>query len=151
MTIYLGKRDYVDHVDQVEPVGKLSLESGFLAGFPCSHQITVRLVFLKMGFAYSLIKEMQTETSVRGRCLVGNSFKEGGGHTGLALGHAENTAKGNQNPLRKQIKDVQRHFVREDVWAANAHMEECVTSLASGKCRWKPRGSSVLRPSERLQ
>uniref|UniRef100_A0A8D1MVR2 S-arrestin n=1 Tax=Sus scrofa TaxID=9823 RepID=A0A8D1MVR2_PIG len=26
VTIYLGKRDYIDHVDQVEPVGKLSLD-----------------------------------------------------------------------------------------------------------------------------
>jgi hypothetical protein len=36
VTIYLGKRDYVDHVSQVEPVGKLSLEE------------KLRLVFLSV-------------------------------------------------------------------------------------------------------
>lgn len=33
VTIYLGKRDYIDHVSQVEPVGKLSWEENLMLVF----------------------------------------------------------------------------------------------------------------------
>ncbi|KAK2108270.1 hypothetical protein P7K49_013435 [Saguinus oedipus] len=48
VTIYLGKRDYIDHISKVQPVGKLIGES-CNAVFPLSHQITAHFVFLKIG------------------------------------------------------------------------------------------------------
>uniref|UniRef100_A0A8C4PTB3 S-arrestin n=1 Tax=Equus asinus asinus TaxID=83772 RepID=A0A8C4PTB3_EQUAS len=40
VTIYLGKRDYIDHVDQVEPVGKLNLDPPFPVSLPVYVSLT---------------------------------------------------------------------------------------------------------------
>ena len=91
------------------------------------------------------VKMMKRQTTDREKIFANHIFDKGL-ISGISKEHLKVNIMKTSNPIRKQVKDMKRHFTKKDIQVENKHMSRCSTSLAiremqinsTTRCRYTP-------------